>query len=112
MATKNKYPNHYVILKNEDGTLSHEKVIDIVGDLIETENVTLSPNEVTKYVNNNGGLTYITNINFDEMKEAHNLKQLRRSVVLTRLFDYDKEKPIAWGTIGAFAVAIIAIMFS
>jgi len=105
-----EFKNYQVICVHEN-KVDCQDVLDIHGNTIEVRDKMLILSDATQYINSNGGITYVYNLDLPSLIEAKNLKMLRRNVAITRIFEYDKEKPIAWGTVGAFAVAIIAILF-
>lgn len=110
MFKSKKMTNHQAIFIY-DKQIKIEQVIDVVDSTIETKDKFIDADDADKYVNQNGGITYVFNMTKPALVEATNLKKLRRSVAIQRLFDYDKEKPVDMVKVGLFLVIIISLIF-
>jgi hypothetical protein len=100
------------IFYHDDGrSITIKPVLSCKDNLIETETELFPVEGSCKFVNSDGGLVYVYGqIDIPAFIEAQNLKKLRRSVALSKLFDYDKEKPINWGSL-AMWMLIFALLF-
>lgn len=89
-----KYKNMRVmVFNNELGSFTVQRVVQIAGDKIETDDDLLPIEAARKFVDETSGLIYyIFDLDLPAKVESNNLKSLRRSVALKRIFDYDKEQ--------------------
>lgn len=92
MLKKNKSKDK-VIMFHEDGSCSVHKVIEVLGNSVEIDKGLWDIADAKKvYDHETSGSIYIFNVDLPAKVEADNLKNLRRSVTLKRMFDYDKGK--------------------
>jgi hypothetical protein len=113
MKNKKTLSNIEVIIFNtETNTLSAEKGINIVADQIETESGIMQLSDAKIWVDDwNSKIYYIFNVDIPAKVEAENLKKLRRSVSLTRIFDYDVKKPMDIFKLLPWIVIIALVVF-
>jgi hypothetical protein len=81
---------NFAVVFYDNNQISVTPIIDIGADNIETKDAILHTGDAEIYVNNSqAGLVYVYQANIPAMVEAENLKSLRRSVALRRVFDFD-----------------------
>ncbi len=114
MKNKKTLSNIEILIFNQDTqTLSAEKGIDIVADTIETESGILELKDAKRYLDEwNQKTYYIFNVDIPAKVESANLKNLRRSTAITRMFDYDKKKPLDLVKMFPYIVIIIMVVFN
>lgn len=90
---KLKPTKHTVIVYADDGkSVLIQPVIDHNAQIVETEGVIYHLKDAQTYVNQlNGGLVYTFQASIPAAVEAENLKSLRRSISLKRVFEYDRD---------------------
>lgn len=108
-----QYKNMRALVFNEElGSFNSEKVVQIAGDRLETENDLLPIDCSKKYVDESDGkLYYVFNVDLPAKVESGSLKNLRRSTALQRIFDYDKQKPFDILSIFPWVIIIALIVF-
>lgn len=91
-TTKKKVAAQAIIFNRESGQIDIQSVIDATADMIETKNGVYHIDEQVKtYVDvQNQKLVYVFDADIPARVEAENLKMLRRSVTLKRLFDFER----------------------
>jgi hypothetical protein len=106
------YKNYKVIIFNQDGTITTNKVYGIDGNMVETEEDFLRLEDAVKYHDiTNGGFTYFYHLDVPAKVESENLKNLRRSVALKNLFVYDREKGFDIFKLMPYMIAVCALLF-
>lgn len=108
----NKVNDYAVIFHDDDRTVTVKKVVTIGEQTIETEDEILPIENAKQFVNTSGGMTFVYgDVTHGTMVEASNLKKLRRSVALQRVFDYDRGKKIDWNSVALFAIIFGLLIF-
>lgn len=91
--TKNhdtKIGKNIAVLFHDNNSISVSPIIEISSDNIETKDGIFHTGDAEIYVNQaQAGLVYVYQAKIPAMVEAENLKSLRRSVALRRVFDFD-----------------------
>jgi hypothetical protein len=101
-----------MIFNSETNTFHVEKVVQIVGDKLETENDLYPIQNAVRYVNETDGhVVYVFNVDLPAKVEAQNLKLLRRSAALSRIFDYQVAKPFDIFKFMPWVAIILLILF-
>ena len=95
----------------EDGTISIESVVSLEGDILETENRCVNVSDLDCFVNVDGSILYATNFNFNARSESENLLKLRRSAVISNIFNFDKQKKLDIMSYLPWIALIIVVMF-
>lgn len=92
MFKSNEFTNNKALLFDEETrTVTIVKIRDQSGNVLETENGVLHLENAKTYVDEkHGGLVYAYNVDLPAKVEALKLKELRRSVSLKRIFEFDK----------------------
>lgn len=102
--------NHRVMIV-KDGSVTFSPARQCDKGMIECEHDILPETDAKKfYDQDNGCILYVYNLDIPAKVESEKLKDLRRSVALNRIFNYDKEKPFNWFGLLPYVIAIIAIM--
>lgn len=87
-----KPTKHKVIVFGDDNSISIEPVLDVGADMVEASGTIYHLKDAQTFVNkSDGGLIYTFKANIPEAVEAANLKSLRRSIALKRVFEYDRD---------------------
>lgn len=114
MAKKMKYiPNVDVMTFDPiTKTMKAERVIEVYGDKVETETAMFNTGDADRYFDEGSGVTsYVFHIDLPAKVEAASLKNLRRSVALTRIFDYDIKKPMDLFKFMPYLIIIAMVVF-
>lgn len=107
------YKNHTVMIFDENNSMTQYPVYTIDKDCVEYQEGILHISDALKvYDNNNGGFTYIFNLDKPSVVEAKNLVELRRSVSIKNMMNFETDKSMDLAKVLPFAIAIIAIIFS
>jgi hypothetical protein len=90
-----------------------ERVIEISADMVETPSGLYSIESAETYVDPmKGNLVYVFNADIPARVEAENLKQLRRSVTLKKLFDFERTTGgVDWVKILPYVIIIVMVLF-
>lgn len=93
MPGKLKPTKHLVIVYADDGkSITIEPVLDYNEQVVETATQVYHLEAAKTFVNHtNGGLIFTFAATIPAMIEAANLKSLRRSISLKRVFEYDRD---------------------
>lgn len=113
MKNKKTLSNIKILIFNQDtGTVSAEDGVNILADTIETESGVLPLKDATRFLDEwNQKTYYMFNVDIPAKVESENLKSLRKSVSLSRIFDYDKKKPVDLVKLFPYIVIIIMVVF-
>ncbi|AUJ79461.1 hypothetical protein KH263_19775 (plasmid) [Bacillus velezensis] len=113
MAKNRLYHNMRALVMNpETGTFSAQKVKQIAGDSLETDNDLLPLEDAQKFINEEDGqVFYMYNLDLPAKVESEKLKQLRRSTALMNIFNYDKPKGLDLFKLMPWVVIIILAIF-
>lgn len=113
MAKKNQYQNLKAHFFNPTtNTLHVEQVTDVIADQIETESGVYSIDEAKRYYDEaNGNIVYVYHVDLPAKLEASNLKKLRRSNALHRIFEYDVKTPTDIMKFVPYLIIIMLIVF-
>lgn len=114
MKNKKTLSNIEVLIFNQDTqTVSAEKGVNILADQIETESGILELKNATRFFDEwNAKTYYMFNVDIPAKIEAENLKRLRRSVSLTRIFDYDTKKPMDLFKLFPYIIILVMAVFN
>jgi hypothetical protein len=107
------YKNHSVMVVNEEqGSIDILPVWNLSAETIETPDEMLRVADSKRFYNNqDGGFTYVFNMDIPARVEASNLVKLRRSEALKSMFDYDKGKGFDIMKVLPYVVAVCALIF-
>lgn len=94
-----------------DGTISVENVVSVDGDVLESQNRCLSLSDLDSFVNVDGSILYATRLDVKARSESENLLKLRRSVVISNIFAFDKQKKFDIMSYLPWIALIIVVMF-
>jgi len=113
MKSTKKNSNFKAIIFDENSqTVNVENAVDLLADQVETESGVYPLEDAKRYVDEwTGNIYYLFNVSLPEKIEAQNLKKLRRSNALTRMFDYDRNKPIDLFKLIPYIIIIVLIVF-
>ena len=113
MKNKNTLKNIEVLIFDEKrNTLTAEKGINIVADQIECETGVYHLSDAKIFTDEwEGKIYYIFNVDLPVRVEANNLKVLRRSNALARIFDYQVSKPLDLFKFMPWMAIILLILF-
>ncbi|MCY8546422.1 hypothetical protein [Bacillus vallismortis] len=113
MAKPRMYQNFRALIMNPElGTFSAQKIKQIAGDTLETEDDLLPLENAKKFVNEEDGqVFYMYNLDLPAKVEAERLKGLRRSTALNNLFNYDKPKGFDMFKFLPWVVIILLVVF-
>lgn len=101
-----------LIFDNDRKTVSVEEIRDIQGDTVETNSGVLHLSEAAIYTDEwNGKTMYAFHVDLPAKVEAENLKKLRRSTVLSNLFNYSSAKPFDLMGFMPWVALIISLFF-
>ncbi|WP_436713804.1 hypothetical protein [Brevibacillus formosus] len=95
----------------------HSRILQVYSDqdgMLETELGMFDKQHATTYFNelDGGGLIYTFEMTHGAIVEAEHLSQLKRKVVLSRIFDFDtKGGAVTFKELLPWIVAALAIMF-
>ncbi|WP_214796707.1 MULTISPECIES: hypothetical protein [unclassified Exiguobacterium] len=107
------YKNHSVLIFDENDSMTQYPVYTIDGDCIEYEDGILHQSDALKcYDNNNGGFTYIFNLDKPALVEANNLKNLRRDVSIKNMMNFETDKGTDLAKLMPYLLVVIALIFS
>lgn len=95
----------------EDGTVAIENVISIDGDVLESQNRCVNLSDLDSFVNVDGSILYATRLDVKARSESENLLKLRRSVVISNIFAFDKQKKLDIMSYLPWIALIIVVMF-
>jgi hypothetical protein len=92
-GSKLKPTKHTVIVYSDDEkSVLIQPVLDHNAQVVETEGHIYHLQDAQTFVNQlNGGLVYTFKASIPSAVEAANLKSLRRSISLKRVFEYDRD---------------------
>lgn len=101
-----------VVVFHEDNTCEVVKVKDQSAQAVTTEAGMYTIEDMGKYMNLRGGnLVYVANLDMPARMEAENLRLLRRSAALKRIFEYDvKDKPDYFKYV-PYIIIVLLILF-
>lgn len=108
--SRSNFRNCHLLIVNGN-SIEHRKVKDIFDGVIEADKELIPEENCVKFFNNQGGLTYLVNVDLPAKVEAENLKRLRRSVALARIFEYDRGKGINFMSLVPYIIIVLMIMF-
>jgi len=113
MKNKKSLKNLKVMMfDNERKTVSVESIKDIQGDAIESSSGLLHLSDAAIYTDEwNGQVVYAFNVDLPAKVESENLKKLRRSAVLSNLFNYKAAKPFDLMGFMPWVALIISLFF-
>lgn len=87
-------------------------VRDESAQALETSLGLLRKEDATIYVDAQGGLTYMYNVDLPAKVEAEKLRELRRSVALKRAFEFNtNDGKIDWMKIFPYIIVVMLIIF-
>lgn len=112
-SNKNQYSNVKVHVFNPDTqTLSVEDVIEMYSNQIETVNGVYTIEDSLRYFDEvNANMIYVFNADIPAKIESNNLKKLRRSTALTRIFDYDIKQKTDLMKFVPYVIIMMLIIF-
>jgi hypothetical protein len=109
------YKNHKaMIFSSELQEVVTVPVLDVIdGNNIETEEGVLPLDDAKRFFDaNTGAVTYVFDLELPARVEASKLVQLRRSVAVKNMFNYDKDKAFDIFKFLPYVIAIIALLAS
>lgn len=106
-----QFKNHSVMVVNQNqGTVDILPVWNLSEQTIETPDEMYPVSHAQRFYNNqDGGFTFVYNMDIPARVEASNLVQLRRSEALKAMFDYDKGKPFDIFKLLPWVVTLVAL---
>lgn len=106
------YKDHSVLIFDDNHSMTQYPVYTIDKDCVEYEDGILHISDALKvYDNNNGGFTYVFNLDKPALVEAKTLQELRRSVSIKNMMKYETEKPFDLAKVFPYLIAIVALIF-
>lgn len=113
MASKVEYKGRRALIFNRD--TREFKDVDVLGvknGCVETIDAIYPENEGILYFDTGSQqIVYVFNIDESVKVEADTLKELRRNVVLSRLFDFKMDKPFDIFALLPWVVIILLVIF-
>jgi hypothetical protein len=102
-----------VQFNTENNEISIESVMDKAADMIETTTGMYNLQDAKTYVDPvKGELVYVFNVDIPAKVEAENLKQLRRSVTLKNLFNFERTSGgTDWIKLLPYLIIIMMVIF-
>lgn len=104
-----------VVMFSEEGAeVSIEQVVDANAEIVETKSGIYALEYAKNYVDaKTGHLVYVFNADIPARVEAENLKRLRRSTVLNKLFDFERQSGggIDWVKVLPYIIILFMIVF-
>lgn len=104
---------HKLILFNDDSTVTIQNVLDANADCVETKDSIYYLKDAKTHMDTvNGGLVYVFNADLPARVEAENLKQLRNSTALKRVFEFDRRTgEVDWMKYLPWLVIVLLVLF-
>ncbi|WP_144495998.1 hypothetical protein [Bacillus pumilus] len=111
--SKRMYANfRAMIFNNDTNTFSLQRVKQVAGDTLETEDDILPLGDARKVINEEDGqVFYLYHYDNHTKVESENLKRLRRSVALRGIFNYDTAKKLDIMTLLPWLVIVLLVLF-
>lgn len=107
------FKNHNVLIFDENDSMTSYPVYTIDRDCIEYEDGILHASDALKcYDNNNGGFTYVYNLDKPAIVEAKNLRDLRRDVSIKNMMNFETDKSMDLGKVMPYILVVVALIFS
>lgn len=83
----------HTVLVFEGDTVTRHPVFSITEGRIETDSTIMPEEEATKYFNKtDSSITYVYNMSHHAVVESELLKKMKRSVILSKMFNYAEDK--------------------
>jgi hypothetical protein len=101
------------IIFNENNTLSIQNVAESNADCVETDQSILYLADAKTYIDaSRGSLVHLFNVDLPARVEAENLKNLRRSTALKRVFEFDRsDGNLDWKYLIPYVIIALLIFF-
>ena len=105
--------SHKVLIFNDDNSITLQNVVDYNADCVETATGLFHLKDCKTYVDKvRGGLVYVFSADIPSLIEAENLRNLRRSTVLKRVFEFQTgDGKLNWSTIMPWIIIVLLILF-
>lgn len=101
-----------VVIFHEDHTCELVKVKDVSAESVLTESGMYPLDNMNKHMNLRGGnILYTANLDLPARIEAENLKTLRRSAALQRIFQFDVQDKTDYFKYVPYVIIIMLILF-
>ncbi len=84
----------YLAIDQENRTIVKDTVMYADESAVETKNYVLETTELDAYTDTQGHVYYINKLDYANLKESSNLKNLRRSMAIQNIFKYDTKPPL------------------
>lgn len=100
------------LIINEDQTCEYVNVQEVSDEAVLTDRGLFQLDQVSKFLDiRNGHLIYCANLDLPARIEAENLRQLRRSTALKRIFEFNvKDKPDYFKYV-PYVIIVLLILF-
>lgn len=105
------YKNHRVLMVVDDELVSSHVVDVLDGKDVETPEGILPIEDAKKlYDASTGGITYIYNLDMPARVESTKLRELKRSVAIKNMMNYEKEKKFDLVNFMPWVIAVLALL--
>lgn len=113
MFQKARLSKNRVLVFGDDNTITDQAVVDQNSECVETKNGIYHIEDCKTFIDaEKGGVVYIINAPQPAQVEAENLKKLRRSTALKRVFEFDRSTgEFQWGKIMPWVVIVLLVLF-
>lgn len=100
------------IIFGDDGTLEILDVVEADSEGVETKRSLYPTSEASVYLNRTrGAMTYVYNADLPTKLEAEKLKNMRRSTVLKRAFDFKTDDKLDFMKVLPYLIIAMLIVF-